>query len=152
MTTGTHRSTGPQRSTARGKHRGPQHKSGFPFLAGVVSVLAGAALAPVAIGQLYAYSPYGNPAAGELGFRLGILSLLLAGVPVLFITSRAAWRTLRRYFAWKRTLTPELQLALTAAEVAVLLGAHHVWHEHNKKISAALTESVMGEPHEPAGT
>lgn len=126
-------------------HRGPRGKSGIPFIAGSVSVITGVALLPVAADKLFAYSPYGNPAAGQAGLRLGIASVVLTGVPLLLLIVRHAWRSYCRYRAWKATLTPQEQFALTMAETALLIGGHLIWHDHNKRVSAALTASVMGD-------
>lgn len=132
---------------SRGAHRAARSRSGVPFVIGSVSVITGAALLPVAVSDLMAYSPYENPAAGQAGFRLGIASLALMGVPLLLLTVRGAWRGYCRYRAWKATLTPEQQLALTLAETAVLLGGHLLWHDHNRRVSSELTASVMGDRH-----
>lgn len=131
---------------SKGRHASGSSKTPTGLAVGILSVIVGAVVVPIALVNLFSYSPYENPGAGERGLWLGLLAAGAIGVPAAALALRAAVSALRSYAAWKRTLTPQQRTALAWAEVAVLFGAHLAWRHHNREQDAKLTASVMGEP------
>jgi len=118
---------------------------GLVLAAGTISLVAGGALLPVALWNLFRYSPYQDPGDLGTGLWLGIASALLIGIPLLALAITAIRVLTRNYRAWKRTLTPGQRLAVTFAEALGLEAAHIAWRDHNRKEDARLTDSVMGD-------
>lgn len=106
---------------------------------GLGATAAGIGCLIAAADQGLAYNELDNPGALNMMVDLGIASLALLLVPGLMII---AWiiREARREIA-RLGLTP-MQLAI--GEAVVMGIAHHEWHEYNERVSAQLTESVMG--------
>jgi len=135
-----------------GRHSSGEVKTsrlGAGLLAGSISLIAGGAIAPFALYDLFQYSPYGDAADLGTGLWLGLASAVLIGAPLIVLALIAIRVLSRSYRAWKRTLTPRQRLAVGIAEVLGLEAAHIAWRDHNRKESARLTESVMGEKREP---
>ena len=133
---------------SRGKHSNGTVRTSpalIALAAGTASVLTGAVLAVVAVTEALRYSPYEDPGAGNTALRLGIISVVLLGIPPGILALIAMRSMLRRYLGWKRTLTPEQQAIVTAGELAALEIAHLAWRDHNRREDSRLTESVMGE-------
>lgn len=118
------------------------------LIAGTASVAAGAILAPIALIELLRYSPYEDPGALGTGMWTGLAAILLIGLPVGLVLVLGLRSALRRYRAWKRTLTPGQRTLLAFAEFAAMEAAHIRWRDHNRDESARLTASVMGEKRE----
>jgi hypothetical protein len=91
--------------------------------------------------QNYYYSvlPWGFWGA----FFIALPVIALAIVVVAAIAHVAAGEH-RQYRAWKASLPPEERMAVELAEAAALTAAAIAWHEHNKRVDARLTSSVMG--------
>jgi cytochrome bd-type quinol oxidase subunit 2 len=106
---------------------------------GLGSAAAGIALLVAAADQGLAYSELDNPGALNSMVDLAVASLAFLLVPAAMI---ATWvvRGLRREIA-RSGFTPR-QVAI--GEAVIMAGAAYAWHEHNERVSAALTESVMG--------
>ena len=110
------------------------------------SLLTAAVLGVASLTELFRYSPYENPGAGQAGLRLGIAAVTVAAVPaavMIILIIRALARDYRRLTAG---LTPAQRLALAMAESAGMAVAHELWKRHNDEESSRLTASVMGEP------
>jgi hypothetical protein len=118
------------------------------LLAGGLSAGTGLALGVGALVELFRYSPYENPGALDIGLWTGLAAVLLAGIPAGLVLLLGLRSALRRYRAWKRTLTPGQRTLLAFAEVAAMEAAHIAWRDHNRNESARLTASVMGEKRE----
>lgn len=89
--------------------------------------------------ELLRYSPWGDPQALTIGIRFAGAALVLAAFPVALVfiwTAREIGREARRL-----GLSPA-QAAVV--EFAVMETAHHEWRKYNERVSAQLTESVMG--------
>jgi len=108
------------------------------------SALIGLILLIASVAQLLRYSPYDDPGAGTTGLWLGVFGLFLIGAPVALVAGHLFIETRQKHQRWLATLTPEQRAAVKAAEYAALIGADLLWHEHNKRESAQLTDSVMG--------
>ena len=120
-------------------------------IAGAASVCTGLVLVPFALSHLLVYLP--DPGTEKTGWWLAGTALALIVIPVATGAAILAGRGLRQYLAWKRTLTPARQMAVTITEIALLEAAHLAFREHNRKESARLTASVMGEDDDdPWGT
>ena len=134
---------------SRGKHRSgavsASHGPGIAvFGAFGLSEAIGIALGAVSLAELLRYQPYDDAGAGTAGLYLGIAAVILAGGPVLIVSFMILRALLRRYSAWKQTLTPGERTAVTFAELGALIGLHEALKHHNREVSARLTESVMG--------
>lgn len=134
-----------------GRHGGEPVKTPnrfLPLAAGGLSIAAGVVLAPISLVELFRYSPYGDPGALGTGLWLGIAAVILIGVPVATGTLLFLRAMYRRYRAWKRTLTPAQRAWLAWGEFAAMEAAHLAMRDHNRKESARLTASVMGDERE----
>lgn len=89
--------------------------------------------------ELLRYSPWGDPQALTTGIRFAGAALVFAAFPAALII---AWivREIRRE-ARKLGLSPAQTAVIGFAVMEV---AHHEWSRHNERVSAQLTESVMG--------
>ena len=76
-------------------------------------------------------------------FFIALPVIALANVVVAAIAKAAAAEH-QRYRAWKTSLPPEQRMAVEVAEAAAMTAAAVAWHEHNKKVDARLSASVMG--------
>lgn len=101
-----------------------------------------------------------DPTAGPNGYAgapLIAVACVLMGVPALIAAvwiavslGRSIVADIRRYAAWKATLTPQERVLVNVAEAAVLAGAHEAWAAHNREVSRKLAASIIG--HDPSGT
>lgn len=110
-----------------------------------VSIFSATILGIASLKQLFRYSPYEDPAAGQAGLRLGIAAIVVISVPAVLIIVLVARALVRDYRRMTAGLTPGQRFALVLAETAGLAVAHEAWHHHNREESSRLTGSVMGE-------
>lgn len=109
-----------------------------------ISAIAGAVAGIAGLDKLLRYSPYGDPGALTGGLVLcALATVLICAIPAGCF-ARFVIEAEVGYRAWKRSLPAEQQLAISAAEAAGLMGAHLWWRDHNRKMDAELTASVMG--------
>jgi hypothetical protein len=72
------------------------------------------------------------------------LPFIAGAIRLLAAIAHVAAGEHRQYRAWKASLPPEERMAVELAEAAALTAAAIAWHEHNKRVDAQLTSSVMG--------
>jgi len=104
------------------------------------AVIAGISGLVVAVQQGLAYNEETDPGALNAMVVFGIASVAFLLVPAAMI----AWwfiGQVRREIT-RSGLTPR-QVAL--GEAVLMAGAHYAWSEHNERVSAELTASVMGQ-------
>ena len=125
------------------RHRFPP---AWLIVAGVTSGCAGIILLPVALYELFRYSPYEDPGAGTAGLWIAAAAALLTGVPAGIAAATLLIRAASGYLRWRRSLSPAQRAALAIAEATTMTAAHLAWRRHNREVSGRLTGSVMGEP------
>jgi hypothetical protein len=112
-----------------------------------VSLISATVLGITALHELFLYSPYENPGAGQAGFRLGIAAIAVISIPAALIIVLVACALVRDYKRMTAGLTRGQRMALMLTETAGLFAAHEAWKHHNEEESARLTGSVMGGDH-----
>jgi len=88
---------------------------------------------------------------GFWGAFFTALPVITVAIVVVIAIAKAAAAEHRRYREWKASLPPEQRMAMELAEAAAMTAAAVAWHEHNKRVDARLSASVMGQvPFNPA--
>ena len=129
------------------RHAGNRAARRLLALTGILACWTGGILVIAHADQLGAanYDYNGQP-LDVAGAALILLPLIIAALWLVIVIARMAAAEHRRYRAWKATLPPEQRTAVELAEAAALTVAAIAWHEHNKRVDARLTASVMGQP------
>jgi hypothetical protein len=130
---------------SRGRRRNGRVTTHAHIYAAILALPAGVILLACALVNAFRYTPYGDPGALTAAVTLGILGVLLTGIPLLTAALVAGWAVTRDYRAWKRTLTPAQRTLLTWSELAGLTVAHIAWRDRNRREDERLTASVMGD-------
>jgi hypothetical protein len=111
---------------------------------GAVMAAAGAVMLLASVISLAFYHDGADAGAGRLSLGLALGALIFIGVPAVITAAWVTVHSFRRYFAWKRTLTPQERVAVDLAEAAVLWSAHLAMQHQHRETQARLSASVMG--------